>query len=340
VNALSLFAGIGGLELGLERAGMTVVGQVEIDPFCRRVLAKHWPEVPRHDDVQTCVEWWRTERRPRVDLVCGGFPCQPVSLAGRRQAQTDSRWLWPAFHEVVCALRPRYVLVENVPGLLSPWRDGDGFWNPPPIEEVVGDLARLGYDAEWDSLAAAHFDALHLRKRVILVAYPASGGRDERPNGGHQEPPGERVVLQEHTGGVRRVVADAESDGWRQGRAGRSAGDGTNWQTEWAETLAYADRTTRHGARGAGETVFRPSTVKRPGRRRSGSGGQWATEPDVGRVANGIPSRLDRLRALGNAVVPQVAEHVGRLILDHATAGAAPPDGETPPYTNADGEPA
>ena len=131
MNVLSLFAGIGGLELGLERAGMTVVGQVEIDPYCRRVLAKHWPEVPRHDDVRTAVEWWRGgDPRPVVDLVCGGFPCQPVSVAGQRLAQADPRWLWPAFHTVVRGLRPRYVLVENVPGLLA-----------AGMGDVLGDLA-------------------------------------------------------------------------------------------------------------------------------------------------------------------------------------------------------
>ena len=97
VNVLSLFSGIGGLDLGLERAGMTVVGQVEIDPWCRKVLAKHWPEVPRHDDVRTAAGWWGGRRAP--DLVCGGFPCQPVSYAGLGLAQSDPRWLWPLMAE-------------------------------------------------------------------------------------------------------------------------------------------------------------------------------------------------------------------------------------------------
>src|SRR3954465_4766718 len=101
MKVLSLFAGIGGLELGLERAGMTPVGQVEIDPFCRRVLAKHWPEVPRHDDVRTAAEWWQSQQRPRVDVVAGGFPCQPASSAGLKLAQKDPRWLWPAMANVI-----------------------------------------------------------------------------------------------------------------------------------------------------------------------------------------------------------------------------------------------
>ena len=154
VNGLSLFSGIGGLDLGLERAGVRVVGQVEIDPWRRRVLAKHWPEVPRHDDVRTAVEWWASEERPHVELVFGGFPCQPVSAAGRRRGTDDERWLWPAFADVVRRLRPRYVLLENVPRILVPWRDDGGGWNPAPVEGVLGDLAACGYDAEWNCVPA------------------------------------------------------------------------------------------------------------------------------------------------------------------------------------------
>ena len=131
MNVLSLFSGIGGLDLGLQRAGMTIAGQVEIDPWCRKVLAKHWPEVPRHDDVRTCAGWWG--ERPVPDLICGGFPCQPVSSAGRRVAQSDPRWLWPLMAGVVAELRPGWVVIENVPGLL---RLG--------LADVLGDLAGLG----------------------------------------------------------------------------------------------------------------------------------------------------------------------------------------------------
>lgn len=111
----SLFSGIGGLDLGLERAGMEVRWQVEIDPYCQRVLAKHWPNVTRYGDIKT-IDW--TEVEP-IDLVCGGFPCQPVSLAGKRRAQDDPRWLWPEFARCLRVLRPRFALLENVPGILT-----------------------------------------------------------------------------------------------------------------------------------------------------------------------------------------------------------------------------
>ncbi|AIM51016.1 DNA methyltransferase [Mycobacterium phage Ochi17] len=119
MNVLSLFSGIGGLELGLERAGMTVVGQVEINPYCRQILAKHWPDVPRHDDVRTTVEWWESEERPRVDLICGGFPCQDISNAGARKGITGPKSsLWGGMLHTVRNIRPRYVLIENVAALL------------------------------------------------------------------------------------------------------------------------------------------------------------------------------------------------------------------------------
>jgi DNA (cytosine-5)-methyltransferase 1 len=179
VNVLSLFSGIGGLELGLERAGMTVVGQVEIDPFCRSVLAKHWPEVPRHDDVRTAVEWWRGTPRPAVHVVAGGFPCQPFSTAGRRGGVADERWGWPWMCDVVRELRPRYIVVENVPDLLA---DADAWgW-------VLGDLAALGFDADWSVLSACAVGAPHVRERLFLVAHPNGvdgptwvGTRQRRP---------------------------------------------------------------------------------------------------------------------------------------------------------------
>lgn len=261
MNVLSLFSGIGGLDLGLERAGMTIAGQVEIDPWCRTVLAKHWPEVPRHDDVRTAAGWWRGRRAP--DLVCGGFPCQPVSTAGKRLAQADSRWLWPAFAGVIRDLRPRYVLVENVTGLL-----GRG------MGDVLGDLAALGYDAEWDCIPAAFVGAPHIRNRVWVLAYLQCG-----------------ICLGADHGGESRILADSDDDQPHQPEGEVRPAD----QRPVSGRLAV-------GAGGSGE---------------QGRWSRWAPEPAVGRMVDGPPSQLDelRLRGIGNAVVPQVAERIGRLIL-------------------------
>jgi DNA (cytosine-5)-methyltransferase 1 len=240
LNVLSLFSGIGGLELGLERAGMRVVGQVEIDPFCQRVLAKHWPEVPRHDDVRTAVDWWGSQPRPAVHVVAGGFPCQPFSRSGRRCGVGDARWGWPWMFDVVRLARPRFVVVENVAAHLD---DRVAFgW-------VLADLASIGFDAEWGVLSACTVGAPHARERLLLVAYPDGG------------------------------------DG-SQGLGSRSR------------------RAVQPGDRGAGPWVHPVD-------------GFLEAERRSGRVADGVPDELEpaRVRALGNAVVPQVAEYIGRLIV-------------------------
>jgi len=234
VNGLSLFSGIGGLELGLERAGITTVGQVEISPFCRRVLVKHWPDVPRHDDVRTAPAWWASTERPPVDVVFGGFPCQPFSHAGKQLGIADERWGWPWFEAVVRGVRPGYVVVENVAALLA---------DRAAFGRILGDLARLGFDASWSVLRASDtVGAPHIRPRVFLVAYPHGQGLEGRGLLGQR--PGKRAAWQ----GVQ--------------------------EQDWAR-------------------------------------------PDARflRVADGVSGRVDRLRALGNAIVPAVAEHVGRLIV-------------------------
>src|SRR6266705_4181510 len=162
MTVLSLFSGVGGLVLGLERAGMTITGQVELDPWCRKVLAKHWPEVPRHDDVRTAAGWWRSQPCPVADIVAGGPPCQPFSNAGRKRGVADERWMWPAMAAVVRELRPSYVVVENVSALIA---DRDAFgW-------ILADLADLGFDAQWSLLSACAMGAPHTRERLFLVAY-------------------------------------------------------------------------------------------------------------------------------------------------------------------------
>lgn len=166
MNLLSLFSGIGALDIGLERAGMTVVGQVEIDPWCCSVLARHWPDVPRHDDVRTAADWWSSEERPSVDIIAGGFPCPPFSSAGLRKGLADERWGWPWMESVIRVVRPRYVLAENVPGILDA---ADAFGR------ILADLAALGFDAEWTVLSACAVGAPHTRSRLFVVAHPDSG---------------------------------------------------------------------------------------------------------------------------------------------------------------------
>ena len=300
----SLFSGIGGLDLGLERAGMEVVWQSEVDPYCSQVLAKHWPHVPNLGDV-TKVDWEHVER---VDLICGGYPCQPFSLAGARRGHDDPRHLWPHFANALRVLRPRYALLENVPGHLSL-----GFG------DVLGDLADLGYDAEWDCIPAAAVGAPHLRYRVFVVAHhdgTSSNGRSRGEAGRDEVHENVGVHARRSCDGTC-AVPDTDRDGVREQQVGigRRGGSSVAVVDGTHGNVADTDSETRRATWSAGQTVFRPGSLQRFGRCSSGGWGDWPVEPDVGRVAYGVPSRVDRLRGLGNAVVPQVAEWIGRQLL-------------------------
>jgi DNA (cytosine-5)-methyltransferase 1 len=238
----SLFSGIGGIDLGLERAGMTIRWQVEKDEWCRRVLSKHWPDVPKYEDVTTLTG----HELERVDVLAGGFPCQPASVAGSRKGNEDvERWLWPHFEKFIRVLRPRIVLVENVPGLFTV-NGGAAF------AEIIGGLASMRYDCEWDVVSAADVGAPHLRKRVWIVAY-ANGSGLER-----------RELLSERA----------------------------------------SERTTRPTGLDERPRIFDGEI-----------GGEWEPESNIRRVAHGVSRRVDRLRGLGNAVVPQIVEWIGQRIL-------------------------
>lgn len=269
----SLFSGIGGLDLGLERAGMRVVWQVEIDPFASRVLAKHWPDVRRYRDVRECG----AHNLERVDLVCGGFPCQPHSLAGKRGGSADERDLWGEFARIIRELRPGWVLAENVPGLLS--SEAGRFFG-----RVLRDLAACGYDAEWDCIPAAAVGAPHLRYRTFIVAYT----RRERGQFGRE--PGDMA-------GTDREAQGKEDQRQRGGDAPSNCGADVA-DAMRTELAFWQDKD--------GLRQFAATT----------GGSQWAVEPDVGRVASRVPSRVDRLRCLGNAVVPQVAQWVAERIIE------------------------
>jgi DNA (cytosine-5)-methyltransferase 1 len=260
----SLFSGIGGLDLGLERAGFKVIWQSEIDDYCNKVLKKHWPEVPNHGNIKDID--WSTIERPNV--ICGGYPCQPFSLAGRRQGTDDPRHLWPWVRTAISELRPDYAVLENVRGHLTM----GGI-------EVIGELAEIGYDAEWRIVSAAGLGAPHRRDRLIIVAYPndARGRTPERGTNivGAQEVQERQNVAQFRVSGRGTNVADTAGTGLERAVGSVFKGHGKGFT----------------------------------------NGGWWQVEPDVGRVVNGVSHRVDRLRGLGNAVVPQVAEYIGRLIM-------------------------
>jgi DNA (cytosine-5)-methyltransferase 1 len=222
VNVLDLFSGIGGFSLGLERAGMRTVAFCEVDPFCRAVLRKHWPNVPIYEDIRE--DGWRWFA---VDLVCGGFPCQDISSAGRRAGLSGNKsGLWSAFRRVVSESRPYWVLIENSARGAKHW-----------VPQVRADISALGYESVAFDIAASDIGANHERNRAFVLADSCGG----------------RCVLAAQA--IQAARASSEFHSW------------------------------------------------------------WGSEPGVRRVDDGVPNRLDRLRALGNAVVPQIPEIIGRAIM-------------------------
>jgi DNA (cytosine-5)-methyltransferase 1 len=187
---LSLFAGIGGFDLALERVGMRCVGQVEIHPACRSILARHYPEVARHDDVRTTIAWWHAQPRPPIELICAGWPCQDVSQAGRRAGLAGPRTgLFFDLARVIGALSPRWLLLENVPGLLNS-NNGQDF------QVVLTTLVQLGYGLSWRVLDARHFGVPQRRRRVLLVSHRGAPCPFEilfEPQSGQGNPPAGRT---------------------------------------------------------------------------------------------------------------------------------------------------
>jgi DNA (cytosine-5)-methyltransferase 1 len=235
----SLFSGIGGIDLGLERAGMTCRWQVEIDEYCRKVLTKHWPNVPKYGDIRTISG----NELERVDLIAGGFPCQDLSVAGKRAGIDGERsGLWAEYVRLIGTLRPRFVLIENVPGLLA----------NESMRRVLGDLSALGYDAEWQSLRASDFGLHHRRERVFIVAYSA----------GKRFP---AILVHERAGTSRQVRS--------------------------RHPICSVSNAETH----------RPLPHDR-----------------VCGVVDGLSQNLYAIRGLGNAVVPSIAQWIGRRILKAA----------------------
>lgn len=294
----SLFSGIGGLDLGLERAGMHVIWQSEIDPYACRVLKKHWPEVPNHGDIKT-INWGNIVP---PDVICGGYPCQPFSTAGKRKGTDDPRHLWPWVREAISELRPRYAILENVRGHLSL----GGL-------SVIGELATLGYDCEWRIVSAASVGANHRRDRIIIVAYP----NNTRPHRTQINPTDTGVNA---LSGLRGCGADVANTDSRRLQECQSEAQQATRASSRSELLAYANSEQLGQRRLTDDVGQKDSRRVYHGRGQKGYDGWewWAAEPDVGRVANGVPSRVDRLRGLGNAVVPQVAEVIGKLVMAHA----------------------
>ena len=275
MRVLDLFSGIGGFSLGLEACGMTTTAFCERDPYCQSILKKHWPKTPVHTDVRNLDG---KQYQGSIDVVAGGFPCQPFSVAGKRLGSEDDRHLWPEMLRIIRECRPRWVIGENVSGFVK-----------MALDDVSSDLEGEGYAVRAFVLPAVAVEARHRRDRCFIIAHRqdvayACGkglqrhGQEHQLRGFGEE---EQVIGRgdvAHTIGSR---SEAWLSGQEQGQEGHSGEfNHEGYQRPWWET-----------------------------------GGEWATEPSVGRVANGVPNRVDRIKSLGNAVVPQLIQAIGELVI-------------------------
>jgi DNA (cytosine-5)-methyltransferase 1 len=299
----SLFAGIGGFDLGFERAGFETVWQVEIDPWCRKVLAKNFPEAERHGDIRECCGLGcevcgRTSHLAKVDVICGGFPCQDISLAGAGAGIEGARsGLVTEMVRIIGELRPRIVLMENVAALL-----GRG------LREVLGYLAEIGYDAEWEIVSAADVGAPHRRERIWILAY-ASGGRCCRSSSW-------QVEL------ARRTTSECGSEAMADAARIQSG-----WPQQWSERERVgASRESLAESSNSEDSIGRRPSEEEYSRRRHkeigrlgqcGRGLQhWFIEPNVGRVAHGIPAELDFIRrVIGGEIYSSETEPAARELI-------------------------
>ena len=284
MRLLDLFSGIGGFSLAASWVWgdeLDIVGFCEIDTYCHKVLNKNFPGVPIYKDITTLDG----NQFKNIDIITGGFPCQDISIAGHgkslineKTGETTRSGLWFEMLRVISEVRPRYALIENVPMLTV--RGG---------VRVIADLTEIGYDASWTIVSAADVGAWHNRKRIWIVAHSGCEYGERNAN------------LQQHESKIR-----AQSKRKAIISSGRSKATRSNGRTK---NVSDSNRKRRRGR----QTDWKNAENARQ-LRRSPKHGYWHTEPELGRVANGIPNRVDRLKGLGNAIVPQCAYEIFKYI--------------------------
>ena len=316
LKVLDLFSGIGGFSLGLERTGgFETAAFCEIEPFCQKVLRKHWPEVPIYEDV-TKLDGSEID----ADVITGGYPCQPFSNAGKRRGEEDDRHLWPEMLRLIKAVQPRWVIAENVAGHIN-----------MGLDTVLSDLEKEGYTWWTLVIPACAVDAKHRRDRLWIVANSESIRHRPRGKAGNfHKADGRQVGKVSRQLGVTGLsiddVADTECSAERPGlcekescrqrgrRPTNSSGQASIPDSSCSGSEERLASETRRGEGIAGKPFNDSDEAGRQTDKPRVA--RWAAEPPVGRVAHGIPARVDRLKCLGNAVVPQIPEMIGYAILE------------------------
>ena len=272
MKVIDLFSGIGGFSYGLSLSGkpFKTIAFCEQNKFCQKVLKKHWPDIPIYNDIRKLDG---KQFRGTVGLICGGFPCQPYSIAGKKKGIADDRDLWPEMFRIVREVKPTWVLGENV----ANFANMDGGYN-----RTHSDLEKEGYEIRAFEIPAIGLGAPHIRKRLWIVAH-SDGSRRGNKQESRQECESSPLVID--NGETQSL---AHSDSIRSQRIWPD-GDKEGWERQEKGTSGLCNR--------AGNSYS-----------------NWEIEPDVGRVAHGVPNRVDRIKALGNSVVPQIVAEIGKSI--------------------------
>ena len=291
---LSLFSGIGGLDLAAEAAGFQTVGQCEWADYPTKILERHWPDVPRWRDIRTLTKesfYARTGLRT-VDIVSGGVPCQPFSVAGKRRGKDDYRYLWPEMLRIVEELKPTWVIGENVAGIID-----------MALDTVLADLESQGYEARAIVLPACGVNAPHKRYRCAIVAHTHGKGLQGGQQCGETDPSGKAVPYSYNRGGPLR----------RDGKLSTTQGAGSGWRDLSGGTPELCGGEWRAAESGMGGSYDGlPYWMDRVKAR--WADGSW--EFGIPRITCKIPDRANRLKCLGNAVVPAQFYPIFQVIHD------------------------
>jgi DNA (cytosine-5)-methyltransferase 1 len=314
---LDLFSGIGGFSLGLEATGgFETVAFCEIENFPRQVLQKHWPHVKQYNDIKELTyDKLKEDGIGLIDIITGGYPCQPFSQAGRKKGEQDPRHLWPEYFRLVKECRPTWVIGENVSGHLK-----------LGLDSVLADLEGEGYAVRTFSISAASIGANHKRERVWIVAHSERNdnfNKEQRVDGKEKEIPRERgendsppressrasAVRKTNDGNVENTRRSLQPRAEQRGENENETREGNANQHQRSSSASKSDVANTQG-------VYVQGQYDGQGQRQPWGESWWAVEPDVGRVAHGIPDRVDRLKALGNSLVPHVPYCIALSILE------------------------
>ncbi|MGA4710038.1 DNA cytosine methyltransferase [Bacillus safensis] len=305
MKSIELFAGIGGIALAAEWAGIETVAFCEREPYCQKLLNQNFPNVPVFDDVRTLnrqllEDEGVIEPNGTIDIISGGFPCQPYSIAGKRKGKEDDRDLWPEMFRIIKELRPTWVVGENVANFAN-----------MELDRTLLDLESAGYKVQTFLIPAVAVEAKHERMRTFVVAYSDSFGRNNGRN--NRE---ERFISSDI--GWQLEKGDAKRNGWIN-RSGEICSVLSDTDNDQSYNVAHAKNEGDVRRDRIISDDDRPSNKRCDYRNRekTNDGGQWwAAEPNVGRVAHGVPNRVDRIKGLGNAVVPQQIYPIFKAIVD------------------------